>query len=75
MQAWLGKLWMWVIEPILFTSIGSSIDFSTLQDGTVPKSIAIVCAGKLLASLPVAACQVDTNQGVHSAALMCACTS
>jgi len=32
---------------MLFVTVGSSIDFSTLADGTVGKSCAIVCAGAL----------------------------
>jgi Kef-type K+ transport system membrane component KefB len=41
----MGKIWCWVAEPILFVTVGSTLDFSTLSSGTVPKSIIIVVAG------------------------------
>lgn len=33
------------MEPILFVTIGSSINFHTLPSGTVPKSILVVGVG------------------------------
>ena len=38
-------LWTWVWEPLLFVTIGNSIDFATLNAGIVPKSLIIICTG------------------------------
>lgn len=43
----LAIIWTWVMEPMLFVTIGSSIDFSTIGGGTIPRSILIVCTGEL----------------------------
>ncbi|KAL4424127.1 hypothetical protein ABPG75_001428 [Micractinium tetrahymenae] len=37
--------WNWVWEPMLFVTIGWSIDFSTLDRGIIPKSLLIICTG------------------------------
>lgn len=34
------------MEPMLFVTIGSSIDFQTLGSGTIPKALVIICTGK-----------------------------
>ena len=36
------------MEPMLFVTIGSSIDFSTLSTGTIPKSLLIIGTGVAL---------------------------
>lgn len=38
-------LWTWVWEPLLFVTIGSSIEFATLDSGIIPRSLLIVCTG------------------------------
>lgn len=42
----MAVFWNWVWEPMLFVTIGSSIDFSTLDRGIIPKSLIIICTGK-----------------------------
>lgn len=37
--------WSWVWEPMLFVTIGSSINFSTLDTGIIPNSLIIICTG------------------------------
>jgi hypothetical protein len=36
------------MEPILFVTVGSTLDFSTLSSGTIPKSVLIVLTGGVL---------------------------
>lgn len=38
-------IWRWIMEPILFVTVGSTLNFSMLTGGDVPKAIAIVVAG------------------------------
>ncbi|PSC74772.1 mitochondrial sodium hydrogen exchanger 9B2-like [Micractinium conductrix] len=38
-------VWNWVWEPMLFVTIGWSINFDTLDAGTIPKSLIIICTG------------------------------
>lgn len=35
-----------MMEPMLFVTIGASINFQTLSSGTIPKSLVIICTGK-----------------------------
>lgn len=46
----LAIIWSWVMEPMLFVTIGSSIYFKTLPSGTVPKSLVIICTGEAAAT-------------------------
>ncbi|KAK2076722.1 hypothetical protein QBZ16_005482 [Prototheca wickerhamii] len=41
----LAIIWSWVMEPMLFVTIGSSIYFKTLPSGTIPKALAIIFSG------------------------------
>jgi len=41
----MSVIWRWIMEPILFVTVGSTLDFSKITKGTIPKSVAIVCAG------------------------------
>ncbi|KDD76338.1 hypothetical protein H632_c262p0 [Helicosporidium sp. ATCC 50920] len=41
----LAIIWNWLMEPMLFVTIGSSIVFANLAPGTIPKSILIICTG------------------------------
>ena len=43
--------WQWIWEPMLFVTIGSSIHFKTLDSGTIPRSVAIICTGLTLRAL------------------------
>lgn len=44
----LAIIWSWVMEPMLFVTIGSSIYFKTLPSGTIPKALAIIFSGARL---------------------------
>lgn len=39
------QVWNWVMEPMLFATIGTSIVFSTLPSSTIPRSLLVVCTG------------------------------
>jgi hypothetical protein len=39
------QAWDWALEPLLFGTIGTSIDFAALPPSTAPRALAIVCAG------------------------------
>jgi hypothetical protein len=41
----IAVFWNWVWEPMLFVTIGNSINFRTLDGAIIPKSILIVCTG------------------------------
>lgn len=41
----LTQVWNWVMEPMLFATIGTSIVFAELPQGTIPKSLLVVCTG------------------------------
>jgi hypothetical protein len=40
------QVWNWIMEPLLFATIGTSIVFSTLPSETIPKSLLVVCTGQ-----------------------------
>ncbi len=42
----MAVFWNWIWEPMLFVTIGWSIDFATLDTGIIPKSLIIICTGK-----------------------------
>lgn len=39
------QVWNWVMEPVLFATIGTSIVFSRLPSSTIPLSLLVVCTG------------------------------
>lgn len=39
------QVWNWLMEPILFATIGTSIVFDKLPASTIPKSLLVVCTG------------------------------
>lgn len=43
----MSLVWLWIMEPMLFVTIGSSIYFKTLASGTIPKALIIICSGEL----------------------------
>lgn len=50
-------VWRFLMMPLLFGLIGTSVNFSSLAKGTIPKSVGIVFAGEpmptgLLRKLP-----------------------
>eukprot|EP00775_Hariotina_reticulata_P012218 gene12218-12356_t len=47
-------VWNWVMEPMLFATIGTSIVFSRLPGDTIPKSLLVVCTGLCLRTLVTA---------------------
>jgi len=47
-EAHLCKLWRVVSEPLLFSVIGSALDFSALDPGTIPKAVLLVVAAVLV---------------------------
>ncbi|KAL6784451.1 hypothetical protein ACKKBF_B01840 [Auxenochlorella protothecoides x Auxenochlorella symbiontica] len=47
-ERFLEVIWSWVMEPMLFVTIGASINFQTLSSGTIPKSLVIICTGVIL---------------------------
>ena len=47
-ERWMSVLWRWVMEPILFVTIGSTLNFSALSKGTIAKAICIVLTGVTL---------------------------
>lgn len=44
-ERWLNKIWVWIMEPMLFVTIGASINFKTLDGGTIPKALIIIFSG------------------------------
>eukprot|EP00882_Tetradesmus_deserticola_P034074 GHRQ01038981.1.p1 GENE.GHRQ01038981.1~~GHRQ01038981.1.p1 ORF type:complete len:499 (+),score=175.50 GHRQ01038981.1:208-1704(+) len=44
-------VWNWVMEPILFATIGTSIVFAELPQGTIAKSVLVVCTGLVLRTI------------------------
>lgn len=44
------QVWNWVMEPLLFATIGTSIVFKELPAETIPKSLLVVCTGDYLGS-------------------------
>lgn len=47
-ERWMSLIWRWIMEPIMFVTVGATLDFSELASGTIPRAIAIVCAGVAL---------------------------
>jgi Kef-type K+ transport system membrane component KefB len=47
----LAVFWQWVWEPMLFVTIGNSIDFATLDRGIIPRSLIIICSGVSLRTI------------------------
>jgi hypothetical protein len=47
----LALFWQWVWEPMLFVTIGNSIDFATLDRGIIPRSLIIICSGVSLRAM------------------------
>lgn len=47
----IAVFWNWVWEPLLFVTIGNSINFDTLDGGIIPKSLIIICSGVVLRTL------------------------
>jgi NhaP-type Na+/H+ or K+/H+ antiporter len=47
-ERWMSVVWRWVMEPMLFVTVGSTLDFNTLSTGTIPKALIIVCTGVVL---------------------------
>ncbi len=47
-ERWMSLLWRWVMEPILFVTVGSTLDFEKLNGGTIPKAVCIVLTGVTL---------------------------
>jgi len=47
-ERWMSVIWRWVMEPLLFVTVGSTLDFSTLETGTIPKALIIICTGLVL---------------------------
>lgn len=41
----MAKVWNWVMEPMLFATIGTSIVFANLSSSTIPLAVLIVCTG------------------------------
>ena len=50
-ERWMSLIWRWIMEPILFATVGAILDFNDLESGTIPKAIAIVCCGLALRML------------------------
>lgn len=44
----MSLVWRWIMEPILFVTVGSTLDFAKLESGTIPKSVVIVLSGVTL---------------------------
>jgi NhaP-type Na+/H+ or K+/H+ antiporter len=44
-ERWMSLIWRWIMEPILFATVGAILDFNDLDSGTIPKAIAIICCG------------------------------
>jgi NhaP-type Na+/H+ or K+/H+ antiporter len=47
-ERWMSVVWRWVMEPMLFVTVGSTLDFETLSGGTIPKALIIVFTGVIL---------------------------
>jgi NhaP-type Na+/H+ or K+/H+ antiporter len=44
----LCKVWQFGAEPLLFSVIGSALDFRQINAGTIPKAIAIICGAVIV---------------------------
>ena len=40
-------VWRWVLMPLLFCLIGTIIDFNTLPDSTISRSVGVIFAGAI----------------------------
>jgi NhaP-type Na+/H+ or K+/H+ antiporter len=47
-ERWMSLVWRWIMEPLLFVTVGSTLDFSTLTTGTIPKALIIIFTGLIL---------------------------
>jgi solute carrier family 9B (sodium/hydrogen exchanger), member 1/2 len=47
----MSVIWRWVMEPILFVTVGSTLNFDALSGGTIPRAVVIVCAGVTVRTL------------------------
>jgi hypothetical protein len=52
----ISQVWNWLMEPMLFATIGTSIVFKNLPPQTVPKSLLVVCTGAAAGRLVARAC-------------------
>eukprot|EP00889_Picochlorum_renovo_P005307 jgi/Picre1/32337/NNA_007683.t1 len=50
-ERWMSLIWRWVMEPMLFSTVGALLNFNQIAGGTVPKAIAIVCLGVVVRML------------------------
>lgn len=41
----MSVIWRWIMEPILFVTVGATLDFDEIANRTIPKSIIIVFSG------------------------------
>jgi Kef-type K+ transport system membrane component KefB len=48
LERFLNVVWIWVMEPMLFSTIGAAVNFSALASGTILRSIIIVCTGAIV---------------------------
>jgi len=44
----LCKVWQYGAEPLLFSVIGSALDFKQIDPGTIPKAVAIICGAVIV---------------------------
>lgn len=44
-ERFMAVFWNWIWEPMLFVTIGASIDFATLDASIIPRSLIIICTG------------------------------
>eukprot|EP00878_Enallax_costatus_P024159 GHUV01025756.1.p1 GENE.GHUV01025756.1~~GHUV01025756.1.p1 ORF type:complete len:597 (+),score=94.95 GHUV01025756.1:384-2174(+) len=47
----LAVIWNWIMEPMLFATIGTSIVFAKLPPETIPKAVLVVCTGLCLRTI------------------------
>jgi hypothetical protein len=66
------QVWNWVMEPMLFATIGISIVFAKLPQGTIPKSVLVVCTGALAAAAYRCYDRVWSTASASSSYVLCA---
>ena len=49
-------LWRFILMPLLFTLVGTIINFSTLSSSTIQKACSLVFAGQLLCKIAASVC-------------------
>jgi hypothetical protein len=49
-------LWRFILMPLLFTLVGTIINFSTLSSSTIQKACSLVFAGQLLCNIAASVC-------------------